>query len=399
MITEKIYDTDSHVSQFEAKVVSCRLDEKRSLYAVELDRTAFFAEGGGQAADRGTLDGQKVEDVQNLVPVPAEGDTVLHYVKEPIEEGRMVTGCVDYRFRFGHMQQHSGEHILSGLAYAWKGYHNVGFHLGEDVTTLDFDEPLTQEEAQELEKRANEVVWQDVPVHILYPSREALAEMDYRSKIDISGAVRLVRIESTDKARPYTDLCACCAPHVMRTGEIGLIKIIHLENYKGGVRLTIVCGERALSYVSRQLSLLNGMAKQMTTSAEKLPEAVRSLSEETSLLKEKVAEMNRQMTSMRCQKLSLLSKEQKSICTLETLDPSSCRNLVNDLVKVFEGHVAVLSQKQPGEYQFIIGSRSEDVRPLAAMLREKFGARGGGSAQMVQGSVKGDYADIEKSLA
>ena len=208
--TVKLFYQDSHLKEFEAQVVSSR--ECGDCFETELDRTAFFPEGGGQYADTGTIGGVRVLDVQE------KDGRVLHITDAPLIPGEKVTGRIDWAERFMKMQQHTGEHIVSGLVHARFGYNNVGFHLGREDCTMDFDGEITPEELREIEKKANRAVWENLEVQVLYPSEEELAEIDYRSKIEIEGKVRIVVI-------PGYDVCACCAPHVKRTGEIGLIKL------------------------------------------------------------------------------------------------------------------------------------------------------------------------------
>ena len=230
-MTEKLFYTDSHMQEFTAEVVSCRPCDNG--YEAVLSRTAFFPEGGGQAADTGVIDGIRVYDVQE------KGEQIFHYLEGELEEGKTVTGQIDWDKRFSRMQQHSGEHIVSGIVHARFGYDNVGFHLNDELCTLDLSGPLTKEELREVENAANEAVFANVPVQISYPSKEKLKTLDYRSKIEIDGQVRIVTI-------PGYDVCACCAPHVYFTGEIGLIKMVQSQNYKGGIRITMLCGRRAL---------------------------------------------------------------------------------------------------------------------------------------------------------
>ena len=203
--TEKLYDKDSHRKEFEAMVLSCEekctADGKKTGYRVVLDRTAFFPEGGGQFGDVGWLDDTEVFDTHE------KNGVIYHETKEPLESGQTVKGKLNFEVRFDRMQQHSGEHILSGLVHSLYGYDNVGFHLGAEITTLDFNGELTEEQVRDLELRANRAVFENVPVQVLYPTKEQLKSVNYRSKIEIEGQVRIVSI-------PGYDICACCAPHV-----------------------------------------------------------------------------------------------------------------------------------------------------------------------------------------
>ena len=230
-MTEKLFYQDSHRSTFTAIVQEVR--PSGNGYEIILDRTAFFPEGGGQSSDTGSLGGVSVSDVQEI------DGKIIHYTDGPLVEGTEVEGCIDWTERFSKMQQHTGEHIVSGLIHKIYGYHNVGFHLGTDSVTLDFNGVVPKEKLHEIEQLANEAVAKNLPVQVLYPTDEELSKISYRSKIEIEGQVRIVVIDGYD-------VCACCAPHVKQTGEIGLIKLVGMQNYKGGVRISMLCGFRAL---------------------------------------------------------------------------------------------------------------------------------------------------------
>ena len=233
-MTEKLYDQDAYAVEFDAKVLSCEAyhDKDESGYHVVLDRTLFFPEEGGQSPDKGTINGIEVTDVQ------IKKDVVTHSLKEPLAVDENVHGKIDWTHRFNNMQQHSGEHIFSGIVHSRFGYDNVGFHLSDNIVTMDFNGVLTADEVKEIETAVNDVIVKNLPVEITYPAKEELAALDYRSKIEIEGQVRIVTI-------PGVDVCACCAPHVKRTGEIGTLNVQSLSNYKGGVRISILSGFRA----------------------------------------------------------------------------------------------------------------------------------------------------------
>ena len=228
-MTTRLFDADSHLRSFTACVLACT--ENDGKYEVELDATAFFPEGGGQCGDRGTLGGVNVLDTVE------RGGTILHICAGPLPAGSEVRGEVDAELRFSNMQTHSGEHIVSGIVHRLFGYDNVGFHL-DGAATLDFSGELTAEDIARVELLANEAVWKNLPVTARYPSPDELAGLEYRSKLDLTENVRIVTIEGVD-------VCACCAPHVSRTGEIGLIKITDFMRHRGGVRLTMLAGRRA----------------------------------------------------------------------------------------------------------------------------------------------------------
>lgn len=391
MITRKLYDTDSHIREFEARVLACREVQgkgKKTCFAAELDQTAFFAEGGGQAADRGIIQSSRGEELK-VLDVQEKDGHILHYLEQPLAEGESIRGILDWEFRFDNMQQHSGEHILSGLCYAWKGYHNVGFHLGTEITTLDFDGPLTEEELKQLEERANRVVYQNQPVTITYPSPEELKQMDYRSKKELTGDVRIVRVGDYD-------LCACCAPHVMLTGEVGLIKIVRWENYKGGVRLSILCGQRALKDYDEKNRLIYQVAAGMSTKPEKIPSALEKHSREMTELKERVLALGRELIAFKSKQLLTQAKEQggRAVWVEDLLDPVAARSLINELTPQVEAYAACLIPGKGKGFNLIIASRTRDCRQILSELGESFQVRGGGSPAMVQGSMEGEMKEI-----
>lgn len=381
---EKIFYTDTHIVDFEAKVTEC-IPKENGQYSVVLDRTAFFPEEGGQGADRGTLDGLAVLDVQ------IRKDVIYHTLQEPLQTGSTVKGHVDWAQRFDYMQQHSGEHIVSGLVHSRFGYDNVGFHLGKEEVTLDFNGSLTQDEMRKIELEANRVIWQNLPVKASFPTKEILSQMDYRSKIELSGDIRIVEI-------PGVDICACCAPHVETTGQIGLIKVTNVQSHRGGVRVNILCGERALRNYSMHQDSVAAISALLSAKQEEVADAVLRLKEESRLRKVRANELQSQLLTL--QTAALPSPDQQSHVILFTgeLDNIALRNTVNSLCEKYDGYCSVFSGNEERGYHFIIGSSSLDCRRAAALLKEKCSARGGGTAPMVQGSVKASEAIIREIL-
>ncbi len=375
--TEKLYERDSHLRDFTARVLDCR--EADNGWAVVLDRTAFFPEGGGQEGDRGTLGEAGVLDTQLR-----EGE-LLHLTDRPVEPGETVAGSLDWDLRFRRMQDHSGEHIVSGLVYQKYGYHNVGFHLGDGEVTLDFSGELNAQQLEEIELLANRAVTADLPVRTWYPSPKALKRIAYRSKLDLTENVRLVRI-------PGIDTCACCAPHVKRTGEIGVIKILDFMRHRGGVRVNILCGMDALEdYGARYRATkeLSGLlsAKQLET-----PEAVRRLLGD--LEKTKYALSQERLRSA-LEKAEALAHTEGNICLFfPELDMRALRELVNAGMEKCTGVCAAFTGRD-GDWKFIIGSRHVDLKQAAKALLAGIKGRGGGSPEMLQGSAAGSRTEIE----
>ena len=380
-MTEKLYDRDPYQRSFEAAVLSCKAMEDQ--YEVILDRTLFFPEEGGQSPDRGILGGAHVLDVQ------IKGDVIIHTLDVALEVGKTVTGEIDWDHRFSNMQQHSGEHIFSGLVYKNYGYTNVGFHLSDQIVTMDFNGPLTTEQIAELEWEVNRVIASNVEIKATYPTKEELAQMEYRSKKEIDGAIRIVEIAGYD-------LCACCAPHVARTGEIGGFKIQSVQNYKGGVRISFLCGFRALAEAGKKAQILSELTGILTTNQEQLAENVQKLKAKNQELQ---YQLNLAKQGLMELKLKQIPKDQKDVLLFEEdLDAAVMRNVVNQLMEEHEGICGVFVVEGTG-YKFIIGSKNIDCRQIATLLREKLGARGGGSQAMIQGSLQGEKEQIFAILA
>ena len=282
-MTERIYDGDSHQKTFQAAVLRCEAAGEG--WRVALDRTCFFPEGGGQFGDRGTLTPAGGEPVP-VTDTQEEGDLVWHYLAAPIPEGTAVEGALDWPLRFARMQCHSGEHIVSGLFHARDGVDNVGFHLGDEEVILDLSGPVPWEEVQEVERLANEAVSLDLPVSCAYPPEEALKTLAYRSKLDLTEHVRIVTI-------PGYDVCACCAPHVNRTGEIGLIHFLSSQNWKGGVRLRMLCGSRAVEDVMAKQNSVAAISARLSAHQSQVVRAVERQSGELEAVKQENARLGR----------------------------------------------------------------------------------------------------------
>ena len=380
--TEKLFYNDSHLSKFTAMVLECEpYEKKEGCYAVELDRTAFFPEGGGQYADTGKLKDAKVSDVWE------KNGRILHITDQPFEAGEIVEGEIDWKTRFMKMQQHTGEHIVSGIVHARYGFNNVGFHLGTEDCTMDFDGEISKEALQEIELEANRAVWKNLTIEVSYPSKEELEELDYRSKIEIDGQVRIVTI-------PGYDVCACCAPHVNFTGEIGLIKLVQSQNYKGGIRITMLCGRRALKDYQQKEESVKAIMGSLSAKEELIAEAVERVKEECTQLKSELAETRYQILEAQAEKIP---EGQKKVCIFDSkLSGNEPRELMNLVLKKGTEVCAVFAGNEESGYRYVIGSETEDVRPYSKILKEQFGGRGGGKPVMVQGSVNGSEEAIRK---
>ena len=381
---EKIFYLDPHIIDFEATVLDC-IALGQENYQLVLDRTAFFPEEGGQGADCGTLNGMPVLDVQ------IQDDIIYHILAAPLKIGSTISGHIDWQQRFDYMQQHSGEHILSGLVHSRFGYDNVGFHLGKEEVTLDFNGILSLEQLRELELEANRIIWQDLPVTASFPTSEILKETPYRSKLELTENIRIVEI-------PGVDICACCAPHVDRTGQIGILKVTGVQSHRGGVRINILCGERALAEFTRRQNSVTAISTLLSAKQDAVAEAVLRLKEDCVHLKERTNKLQADLLRLQCE--SLPSPKQQSHVTLftEELDNIALRNTVNSLCETYSGYCSLFAGNDKDGYRFVIGSSSLDCVLAATTLRQQLGAKGGGTTPMVQGSVLASEKNIREAL-
>ena len=380
-VTEKLFYEDSHMITFSAVVTAC--EKVGDYYEAVLDRTAFFPEGGGQYADTGLIDGVKVLDAH-------ERDGVIyHKVERELPVGKEVEGTIDWEERFSKMQHHSGEHIVSGLVNAIYGYDNVGFHMGKDAVTMDFNGVLSKEQLRDIEHKANEAVVKNLDIQVLYPSKEELSKISYRSKIELEGQVRIVVV-------PGYDTCACCAPHVNQTGEIGIIKLIGVQNYKGGVRVSMLCGFRAIADYEKKSESTKSISIMLSAKEDEIIDEVAKLKEELAVQKGKVAEMQKNLLQYKVQ--SIFGNEPLIVLFESDLSGDAPRELVNLLLEKGTEVGAVFAETGCHQYRYVLGSKTVDVRPFAKMLNEKFEGRGGGKPEMVQGSVSGHADAIREAV-
>lgn len=382
-MTRKLYDIDAYAREFDATVLSCEAETRKedgvekTVYKVVLDETLFFPEEGGQSPDKGVLGEGKVLDVQ------IKKDVITHTVDVALEVGTKVHGEIDWKHRFSNMQQHSGEHIFSGTVYRLFGFRNVGFHLSDNIVSMDFDGVLTEEDVAKVEYLVNEAIIRNLPITISYPDKEALAQLEYRSKIEIEGQVRIVTIGDVD-------VCACCAPHVHDTGEIGMLKVMSLQNYKGGVRITILCGFRALEAFREKNAVVSALMNSLTSSQDVLVDRVEKLKISNQDYKYRLAAAKQKLMEI---KISQIPTEQEHVILFgQDIENLVMRNTVNELTAKHSGVCGIFVGDEVEGYQFIIGSANVDCTKVAALLREATKAKCGGSKQMIQGSVKAPKA-------
>jgi len=378
-MTERLYYKDSHIRSFTAVITSCT--ESGDMFAVTLDKTAFFPEGGGQPGDTGYIGSTRVLDTQEI-----DGE-VIHYTDKPLETGTCADCDLDWDLRFRRMQHHSGEHIVSGLVHKFFGYDNTGFHLGADDVTLDFNGELTRADLDKIEILANEAVHRNLPVSTTFPKPTYLKRLKYRSKLDLTENVRLVRI------RDY-DLCACCAPHVKRTGEIGVIKLLEFMRHRGGIRIHMAAGQDALADYQTKYANISAISAALSAPQHSTADAVERLKREFSDAKQEIVRLNRELTSM---KASALTETDGNICLFEPgLDAQMTRELVNAGMALCGGICAVFCGNDKDGYKYAMGSKTVNLREKAKEINAALSGRGGGSAEMIQGTAYAPRAEIEK---
>ena len=389
--TIELYYTDAYIAEFDAAVVSCE-QGKDGRFHIVLDKTAFFPEQGGQSADTGlirTVDGVTV----SVLHASIRDGVIIHETDAPLQAGISVHGSVDFERRFSNMQQHTGEHIFSGIVHSMFGYDNVGFHLSDSEVTMDYSGVLTDENIREIEHRANEAIWQNIVVRCEFPSEEELERIDYRSKKELSGDIRIVTI-------PGVDVCACCAPHVSDTGEIGILKVISSQNYKGGVRISILCGRRALEFINREHEIVRDLTRLLTTGSDKIMESVKRQADECYSLKGELSACREKLIEI---EVAAIDPDRKDVFLVKDggLDGNLMRRITNKLAASHEGFCGVFSGSDDEGYKYIIASGSDgrDTSDLQKKLKEEFGARGGGKQKMIQGSISGcRIEDVLRSL-
>ncbi len=376
-MTERLYD-NSKLTTFEATVTSCSPAGK--YYELTLDRSAFFPEGGGQKGDVGLIDSVKVLDTYE------KNGEVVHKCTAPIEAGMQVCGEVDADIRLRRMQNHSGEHLLMGFIHRKTGFENVGFHLGSDNVTLDLDGVIPTETLIECEFLANKAIAADLPVTISYPDSESLKTLEYRSKLEMTENIRIVTIEGVD-------VCACCAPHVASTGQIGIIKVLSAESYKGGTRLHILCGLDAFELIRNRMDELSAISRLLSAKPEKILEQTKRLIDENDALKRQLADIEQRKAARIISSLS--NSTRGSFCVFtEGLNTASMRDIANEAVKLTDGAAGIFCKTENG-WNYIIASDSLPLRSMSAQINSALNGKGGGSDKMLQGSCMAERSAIE----
>lgn len=379
MKTERLFDRDARAESFSATVLECNAEN--GSFCVILDKTLFFPEEGGQSCDTGVLGGAKV------IRVVEKQGIIYHYTDSALNVGENVDGKLDYAERYRKMQNHTGEHIVSGLIFKHFGLKNVGFHLSDDGMTADFDGELTEENIRMIEDLANRAVYECRPVRGYYPTADQLEKLEYRSKLDFYENVRIVEIEGID-------MCACCAPHVSNTGEVGMIKILEYPRYKGGVRLSMKCGSDALEGYRAEYEQIKRISMAISAKRSEVADGVDKLLADIDIMKSKMSQLKRELMECRLEKIEYTAG---NLCIFEDDgDMLALRNLVNAAKSRCGGICACFSGNDGDGYKYIISSTTVDLRSKSKEINAAISGRGGGSSEMIQGSCTAKREEIEK---
>lgn len=374
---KKLYYTNSLLTEFEATVQSC--EKQGEYWIVTLDQTAFYPEGGGQPADYGVLGNAKVLDVQE------KDGKILHRVDKPLQKGETVQGEIDSQRRFDLMQQHTGEHILSGLLHQMFRTENVGFHIGQDYVTMDTDKEVSAQQIAQAEMAANEIVWKNIAVQCEFPAKEQLQKIEYRSKKEIDGAVRIVTIDGAD-------CCACCGTHLPFSGMVGQIKVLDWQRYKGGTRLTVVCGKRALDDYQIKCSQLAQIGAMLSVPANNGFDGVCRLTEQLNQTKQQLAQSRTKWFEAVCK---TIKKDDSPIIFAEDLQSDNLRTLCLMLCEKTAMPCGVFSNKEKG-LSYAIGQKDGNITELTKQLNSTFEGKGGGKPFLTMGSLQADFEQIKQ---
>ncbi len=372
-MTQKLYYEDQYIKNFTANVVSCA--EGKRGFEVILDKTAFFPEGGGQPGDRGTIGGVEVIDTVE------KGDEVIHICTA--EVGGEVECALDFERRFAIMQQHTGEHVFSGVQHSICGFDNVGFHMGETGITVDFNGVVTAEQLVEIERLSNEAIYKNLPVTSICPPDDELCNYDYRSKKEIKGQVRLTKIGDVD-------LCACCGTHVATTGEIGIIKAVSMMNYKSGVRITLQIGRKAFEDYCEKNKSVYEISNLLKAKTDEITSAVERVMSQLQQARYKYSQLKKELFAFRANEIS-----GDDCCVFDDGVEADDARVFSDMLAEKVGIAAVFSGNDESGYKYAITSRSSDVRDIGKQLNSACNGRGGGKSDMVQGSVAASREEIE----
>nr|WP_315104317.1 alanyl-tRNA editing protein [uncultured Catonella sp.] len=394
MPTIKLYDNTPYNTEFAAKIISITPCIKgNNLYELILDRTLFFPESGGQSCDKGTIKIAELAVTVENVFIDKE-DNITHIISSDIslEINSLINsdiyGYIDWKHRFSNMQQHSGEHIFSGIVKEKYGFENVGFHLSDNNVTMDYDGYLNPAQVREIEIKVNKYIIQNIDIICSYPNKEELKNIDYRCKTELTGDIRIVEIKGID-------ICACCCPHVRKTGEIGLLKVISSIRYKGGTRLSILCGFRAFEYFNSLYMQMGELKNLLSSEQSEVVNTVINLKNERDELKFKLREANKNRLIT---EIDNLAKNSPALIFIDEIDTKSHRESLNYLINKRNGYCGIFVGDEKKGYSYLIGSNNLDSALVQVKLKENLNAKGGGKKEMIQGFVKASRNEIETLL-
>ena len=379
-MTEKLYYQDPHLREFSAEVTGC--EPVKNGWEITLNATAFYPEGGGQPCDKGILGDAKVLDVQE------SGEQVIHLCDKPLTVGSTVTGQIDWVRRFDFMQQHSGEHMVSGIIHKKYGWHNVGFHMGADVVTIDFDGPIPAEALPEIENAVNTAIWENLPIRCYYPTEEELPTIPYRRKKDLPWPVRIVEI-------PGIDLCACCGTQVKRTGEIGLVKLFSCVKFHEGVRIEMACGKRAMQMLAAAYDQNKLVSQAFSAKLQETGTAARRINDALNAEKFRANALEKRLFAAIAQGYA---GQTLALHFEKDLTPAANRELC-DAIGETAGIAVTLSGSDETGYSLCIISKTADAKAIGTRLTAALGGRGGGKPEAFQGSIPATAAQIRTFFA
>ncbi|HEY0876646.1 MAG TPA: DHHA1 domain-containing protein [Vicinamibacterales bacterium] len=370
-MTDRLYYNDPHLVEFDATVTSVEPLEGKP--AVRLDRTAFYPTSGGQPHDLGTLGTARVVDV-----IDADGD-VLHVVDGEIAVGASVHGTVDWSRRLDHMQQHTGQHVLSAAFDRVAGARTESFHLGADHATIDLGRELTPAEIARAEDEANRIVWEDRPVKISFVDAAEAAKLPLRKESLREGLLRLIDVEDYD-------LSACGGTHVRRTGVIGVIAVTGWERFKGGMRVGFVCGGRALRAHRTLRDIAAASVRSLSVLPVELPGAIERLQAELKDARRSIKDLQLKLAEHEAASLAAAASNGRVIAALDGWDQLALKAIAS-AIAAKPGHAAALISR-PGPSAIVVARHPDAPVDAAAVLKQvvqKFGGKGGGRPELAQG--------------
>ena len=376
METRKLFYEDSHLKVFSATVIGCA--ETKGSWNITLDATAFYPTGGGQNCDLGILGGTNVLDVKE------QGEEIIHLCDGPLAIGSTVEGTIDWERRFDHMQQHSGEHLVMGQIYKKFGYHNVGFHMGTGLVTIDLNGPVTWEDLLEIEGNVNRIIWENRPVKTWYPSPEELPSVNYRTKKALPWPVRIVEFSEAD-------VCACCGTHVKSTGEIGMVKFVSCIKFKEGVRIELASGKRAMELFQNIFEQNRQVSQTFSAKILETGAAARKFNDMLNQERFRATGLQRKVFAAIAESYAGVSR---ALHYEEGLNPGQVRELADAIAEKAEMAI-VYSGADDAGYSICIISKSVDTRELGKAVNQALNGRGGGKPGAFQGSVKATRVQIE----